>query len=104
MQYANIASDHGLSPVRRQAIIWTNASILSIRPQGSRFSEISFEIQQFSFKEMHLKLSSAKVAAILPGLHVLIKWCIVDQKDGGTRVAPHVINRSEQHCIYHEHI
>ena len=27
-----IGSDNGLSPVRRQAIIWTNAAILSIRP------------------------------------------------------------------------
>ena len=27
----NIASDNGLSPDRRQAIIWTNAGILSIR-------------------------------------------------------------------------
>ena len=27
-----IGSDNGLSPGRRQAIIWTNAAILSIRP------------------------------------------------------------------------
>ena len=32
VQHINIASDDGLSPVRRQAIIWTNAAILSIRP------------------------------------------------------------------------
>ena len=30
-QHTNIASDYGLSLVRHQAIIWTNAAILSIR-------------------------------------------------------------------------
>ena len=29
-----------LSPGRRQAIIWTNAGILSIEPLGTNFSEI----------------------------------------------------------------
>ena len=28
----SIGSDTGLSPIRRQAIIWTNAWLLSIRP------------------------------------------------------------------------
>ena len=27
---ANIDTDNGLSPVRRQAIVWTNAALLSI--------------------------------------------------------------------------
>ena len=31
IKHTNIASDYGLSPIRRQAIIWTNAAILSIR-------------------------------------------------------------------------
>ena len=30
LTYANIGSDNGLSPGRRQAIIWTNAGILLI--------------------------------------------------------------------------
>ena len=34
-----IVSDNGLSPVRRQVIIWTNAGILSIRPLEANFSE-----------------------------------------------------------------
>ena len=33
-------SDNGLSPGRPQAIIWTNAGILLIRPLGTNFSEI----------------------------------------------------------------
>ena len=35
-----IGSDNGLSPGRRQAIIWTNAEMLSIEPFGTNFSEI----------------------------------------------------------------
>ena len=36
----SIASDNGLSPGRRQAIIWTNAGILIIGPLWTNFSEI----------------------------------------------------------------
>ena len=54
---AIIGSDNGLSPDRRQAIIWTNAGILLI---GPFFSEILIGIQTFSFKKMHLEMSSAK--------------------------------------------
>ena len=35
-----IGSDNGLSPSRRQAIIWTNAGILLIRPLGTNFNEL----------------------------------------------------------------
>ena len=50
-----IASDNGLSPSRRQAIIWTNAGILLIRPVGTNFSEILNKIHKFPFKKMQLK-------------------------------------------------
>ena len=43
-----IGSDNGLSPGRRQAIIWTNAGILLIGPLGTNFSEILIEIHIFS--------------------------------------------------------
>ena len=55
-----IGSDNGLSPGRRQAIIWTNAGILLIRTLGTNFSEILGEIHSFSFSKMHSKMSSAK--------------------------------------------
>ena len=55
----SIGSDNGLSPGRRQAIIWTNAGILLIRTLGTNFSEILGEIHSFSFSKMHLKISSA---------------------------------------------
>ena len=66
-----IGSDNGLSPGRRQAIIWTNAGILSIRTLGTHFSEILSEIHAFSFKKMHLKMSSAKQRPLCLGLNVL---------------------------------
>ena len=62
-----ICSDDGLSPIRRQAIIWTNAGLLSIGPLGTNFSEILTKIQNFSFKKMQTKISSAKWRAFCPG-------------------------------------
>ena len=68
-----IGSDNGLSPGRRQAIIWTNAVILLIGPLGTNFSEILIEIRTFSFKKMRLKVSSAKWRPFCLGLNVLIQ-------------------------------
>ena len=47
-----IGSDNGLSPDRRQAIIWTNAEILLIGTLGTNFNEILFKIHTFSFKNI----------------------------------------------------
>ena len=69
-----IGSDNGLSPGRRQAIIWTNAGILLIEPLWTNFSEISIEIHTFSFKAMHLKMSSGKRRPFCLGLNVLNYW------------------------------
>ena len=44
-----IGSDNGLSPGRRQAIIWTNAGILLIWTLGTNFIEIWIGILSFSF-------------------------------------------------------
>ena len=66
-----IGSDNGLSPRRRQAIIWTNAVILLIGPLGTNFNEILIEINIFSFKKMRLKMSSGKWRPFCPGLNVL---------------------------------
>ena len=67
----NIASDNGLSPGRRQAIIWTNAEILLIGPLGTNLSEILIEIQIFSFNKIRLKVSSAKCRPFCLGLNEL---------------------------------
>ena len=67
-----IGSDKGLSPGRRQAIIWTNAGILLRYPLGTNFSEILIEFYTFSFKKMHLKTSSAKWRLVYLGRNELM--------------------------------
>ena len=66
-----VGSDNGLSPDRRQSIIWTNAGILLIRPLGTKFNEILIEIHIFIFKKIRLKVSSAKRRPFCLGLNVL---------------------------------
>ena len=66
-----IGLDNGLSPGRRQAIIWTNAGILLIEPWGTNFSEILIDIHTFSFKKIHLKMLSAKWRPFCLGFNVL---------------------------------
>ena len=72
-----IGSDNGLAPGRRQAIIWTNDGILLIGPLGTNFNEILIVYQTFSFKKMHLKMSSAKWRPFCLGLNVLINTLIM---------------------------
>ena len=71
-----IGSDNGLSAARRQATIRTNAGVLLIRPLGTNFGEILFRIRMFSFKKMHLKISSAKWRTFCLG-HNMIHTCIL---------------------------
>ena len=71
-----IGSDNGLSPGRRQAIIWTNARIFLIRPLGTNLSEILIRNQIFSFIKMHLKMLSAKWHPFFLGLNVLTHGCL----------------------------
>ena len=66
-----IGSDNSLSPGRRQAITWTNVVILLIGSLGTNVSEIWSGIQTFSFKKMHLKMSSAKWRPSCLALNVL---------------------------------
>ena len=66
-----IGQDNGLSPGRRQAIIWTNAGMLWIGPWGTNFSEILIGIHTFSSKKIHSKVSSAKCCSFRLGLNVL---------------------------------
>ena len=76
-----IGSDNGLSPGRRQSIIWTIAGILLIWPLGTNFSEILIWNQTFSFKKMHLKMSSAKWRPFCLGLNVLIaSYCRISPR------------------------
>ena len=69
-----IGSDNGLAPGRCQAIIWSNADILL----GTNFSEISIEIQTFSFKKNAFESVVCKMAAILSRLQCVKKHPIAD--------------------------
>ena len=66
-----IGSDNGLSPGRRQSIIWNNAGILLIAPLGTNFNGILIEIHILSFKKIHLKMLSGKWRPSCLGLKVL---------------------------------
>ena len=68
-----IGSDNGLSPGRRQAIIWNNAEKLLIGPLRTNFNEMLIEILSFSFMKMRLKVSSAKWRPFYLGFNVLRK-------------------------------
>ena len=60
MKLTIIVPNNGLSPGRRQAIIWNHAGILLIWTLGTNFSEILSQIHAFSLKKMHLKMLFAK--------------------------------------------
>ena len=76
LNWAIIGSDNGLSPVQREAIIWTNAEILLIGPSETNFSEIVIGIETFLFKKLYLKTSSAKRRLFCLGLNELMQmWC-----------------------------
>ena len=55
-----VASDNGLLTARRQAIIQTNADLLSIGILGTNFSEFWIKLHMSSFMKMHLKMSPVK--------------------------------------------
>ena len=44
-------SDNGLSPIRPQATIWTNAGLLSNGPLGTNFGEVLLNIQNFQSRK-----------------------------------------------------
>ena len=72
-----IGLDNGLSPGRRQTIIWTSDGILLVGPLGINSNEISIEILAFSFKKMRLKALSAKWRPFCLGRNVLMCYFYV---------------------------
>ena len=56
-----IGSDNGVAPRQCQAIIWTNAEMLLIRPLETSFNVILIGNQTFSLTKMHLKMPPANV-------------------------------------------
>ena len=51
VNWVDIGSDNGLSPIRHQAIIWSNSEILSVGPLGTNLSEILIKIQKIFIHE-----------------------------------------------------
>ena len=51
MNWVSTGSDNGLSPVRRQAITWANAHLLSIGPLGTNCREIRIKTQKHFIQE-----------------------------------------------------
>ena len=103
-----IGSDNGLSPGRRQAIIWTNAGILLIGPSGANFSEILIEIDTFSFKKMHLKMMSGNGGHFVSAsmsyytktwwcIYVRMNWVIIGS---GDKLMPSSTNHYLNQCSY----
>ena len=77
-----IGSDNGLSPGRRQAIIWTNAGMLFIGHLRTNFNEILIKMYKFSFKKMYLKMLSGKWQPFCLGLNVLTHLGLVNHHPG----------------------
>ena len=77
-----IGLDNGLSPGRHQAIIWTNAGILLIWPLRTNFGAMSIEIHTFSFKKMHLNMSSVKWQPFVDMTHLTHLTLNSRQHDG----------------------
>ena len=69
-----IVSENGLLPGQFQAIIYTNAGILLIRPQGTSFNGILIRIHNFSLMKIHLKISSGKCHPFCFSLNVLNEY------------------------------
>ena len=64
----SIGLDNGLSPIRRQTIIWTNAGLLSVRPLGT--NKLQWILNQNTKLFIHENASENIVcekAAILSG-------------------------------------
>ena len=101
-----IGSDNGLSPDRRQAIIWTNARLLSIGPLQTYFNENLIKIHQFSLKKMPVKTSSAKWRPSCLGLNVLKallkSQLVINDKDLFVVV---LLDAGPKHCpcIFRDH-
>ena len=55
----NIGSGNRLSPIRRQAITWPNADLLSTGPLRTKFSVMKIKNKHFLWRQC-MKLSSAK--------------------------------------------
>ena len=97
---ASIGSGSRLSPVRRQAITWTKADVLSIGPLGTNFSEILVEIVAFSLTKMRLKMSFEMAAISLMGIWVNTHLKCSTRITTIFLMGPHLHDRSSPLYVY----
>ena len=76
VNWVSIVSDNGLLPVWHQAITYTNAGSVLMGTLRTDSSEILIKIQNFSFMEIHLKMSSVKWQPFCPGGDELISVAV----------------------------
>ena len=63
--YAIIGSDNGLVPVRHQAVIWTNAVLLTNGPLKQTSVKLYWKFQTFSFIKNAFEYVVWKISTIL---------------------------------------
>ena len=78
--------DNGLSPGRRQAIIWTTAGILLMDPWEQ--TSVKVKILTFSLKKTHLKVSSVEWQPFCLGFNVLMKGIQYPFKGSPVKMLP----------------
>ena len=98
-----IGSDNGLWPGRHQAILWTNAGILLIRPLGTNFN-VLLEILFFSFKKMQrhpfcLGLNVLNVIIIQIGEIHVISNRYMQRVNGFLLLSEYSLHKYDVHCM-----
>ena len=91
--------DKGVSPVRRHAIIWTNAGPLLTEPLGAYFSEIWIEIQQLAYKKMNVKMSSEKSYMVMASMSYIQVYNI----HRGIHTTIYYMDNTEPDMFYNGH-
>ena len=89
-----IGSDNGLSPARRQAIIWTNDGILLIRTFRTHFSEIISEIHTFYIQENAFESVVCEMASDLSRPQCLNTLCDPSGDEKSRHTTWHVVHQS----------
>ena len=89
-----IGSDNGLSPIRHQAIMYTNAGLLLSGPFGTNFSEIFIKIWLFLSWKQNWIIICEMVAILSRGTWINHLNCILSCETIGLG----------QHCIKQWHI
>ena len=95
-----VDSDNGLSPGRRQAIIWTNARILLIGPLVTNFSDSLIGIQTFSLKKCFWNGVYLSRPQWVKSLLRLVSNLVTSELSKDT---PYLTLMGELWGVYHEH-